>query len=270
MNVALKEAVLPHAIDDLCERVRTASTAREAFYIILDAFKPFGFVDGFVNDSVLSINVNRQNGRALDSLCTVFSSFTGERHDEVAEFFASQKSLVGPPIRRFSKAELQPFASGPNWYEGTRYKFDDEEQAFFNRTTEFYGSYGAIIFPFMSPQTELVPAASLTISGQLNRIELKTFLQNVAPSFAKVIKAFEEKIYPHLEQIERDRVGLSEREIECLNRVANGYTSVHIAEILGISVAMVDRHVRKSRTKLRVVNTPSAVLKAKQLGLIAF
>jgi DNA-binding CsgD family transcriptional regulator len=62
---------------------------------------------------------------------------------------------------------------------------------------------------------------------------------------------------------------LTGREIEVLRLMAEGATSRQIASRLGISYATVRSHIRSLGGKLGVHSKGEAVVKAKQLALIA-
>jgi LuxR family maltose regulon positive regulatory protein len=62
---------------------------------------------------------------------------------------------------------------------------------------------------------------------------------------------------------------LTGREIEVLRLMAEGATSRQIASRLGISYATVRSHIRSVGGKLGVHSKGEAVVKAKQLALIA-
>jgi ATP/maltotriose-dependent transcriptional regulator MalT len=61
---------------------------------------------------------------------------------------------------------------------------------------------------------------------------------------------------------------LSEREIEVLQILAQGYTTAQTASELVISENTVKTHIRHILNKLEVGNRAEAVAKATQLGLI--
>jgi LuxR family transcriptional activator of conjugal transfer of Ti plasmids len=61
---------------------------------------------------------------------------------------------------------------------------------------------------------------------------------------------------------------LSDRQREALEWVADGKTTQAIATLMGISLAMVEKHLRLARAKLGVETTAHAVAKATVLGTI--
>ncbi|KQS67763.1 hypothetical protein ASG39_05115 [Rhizobium sp. Leaf371] len=68
---------------------------------------------------------------------------------------------------------------------------------------------------------------------------------------------------------ERQKIDLSDREIQCLNWTAAGKTSSEIAEILGLSEHTVNHYLNHVAKKLEAVNRIQAVVKAMRLGLIS-
>lgn len=67
---------------------------------------------------------------------------------------------------------------------------------------------------------------------------------------------------------ERDKVFLSDREIEILGWVKEGKTAWEIAMIIGVVEATVKFHLKKIYKKLNVVNKAQAIAKAIDLGAI--
>jgi DNA-binding CsgD family transcriptional regulator len=70
------------------------------------------------------------------------------------------------------------------------------------------------------------------------------------------------------EQMRSSDMGLSSREMEVLDCLAQGMTTVQIAEGLFISENTVKTHVRHILEKLDASNRAEAVSKAIQLGVI--
>lgn len=68
---------------------------------------------------------------------------------------------------------------------------------------------------------------------------------------------------------EREKIDLSEREIQCLHWTAAGKTSSEIAEILGLSEHTVNHYLNHVAKKLDAVNRVQAVVNAMRLGLIS-
>ena len=63
--------------------------------------------------------------------------------------------------------------------------------------------------------------------------------------------------------------GLSPRQHDCLERVAQGETSSQIATALDLSVRTVDQYIAQACLRLGVRRRASAVARAVRLGLIA-
>lgn len=69
--------------------------------------------------------------------------------------------------------------------------------------------------------------------------------------------------------VEIEKIGLSKREIEVLNMLANGLSNQEIGDQLYISLATVKTHVSKLYDKLDVKRRTQAIEKAKRLGIIS-
>jgi DNA-binding CsgD family transcriptional regulator len=70
------------------------------------------------------------------------------------------------------------------------------------------------------------------------------------------------------EQDQERPVSLSPRQIECLYWVQEGKSSRDIADILGVSHRIVERHVFRACQKLGVRTRLQAVIRARSLGII--
>jgi DNA-binding CsgD family transcriptional regulator len=64
-------------------------------------------------------------------------------------------------------------------------------------------------------------------------------------------------------------VGLSKREIECLNLLLGGYRASEICFKLGISEKTLEKHILHARTKLKAHTRDQALAKAILMGLIS-
>lgn len=71
-----------------------------------------------------------------------------------------------------------------------------------------------------------------------------------------------------LEPAETLEKPLSERELEVLNLLAEGFLKKDISEQLGISYSTVDMHVRHIYEKLDVRNAPAAINRAFRVGML--
>ncbi|MCB9207621.1 MAG: response regulator transcription factor [Ignavibacteriales bacterium] len=72
----------------------------------------------------------------------------------------------------------------------------------------------------------------------------------------------------HLDKLSQNKVELSERETEILQKIANGTGYKNIADELFISIHTVRYHIRNIYEKLQVHNQSEAVSKAFKQGLI--
>jgi DNA-binding CsgD family transcriptional regulator len=66
----------------------------------------------------------------------------------------------------------------------------------------------------------------------------------------------------------RDKFGLTGREIEVLRLLAQGFTNVHIAQILGLSPHTIKTHVNHVYGKLGVGDRAQAAVWAARLELV--
>lgn len=71
----------------------------------------------------------------------------------------------------------------------------------------------------------------------------------------------------HLPQLSRHRA-LSPRQREALEWVADGKTTIDVALLMGVSAAMVEKHLRLAREALAVETTAQAVAKGAMLNMI--
>ncbi len=69
-------------------------------------------------------------------------------------------------------------------------------------------------------------------------------------------------------QPERDRVRLTEREIEVLKWTADGKTSREISDLLVVSENTINFHIKNAVAKLQTANKTAAVVRAAMLGLL--
>ena len=100
--------------------------------------------------------------------------------------------------------------------------------------------------------------------------------QNVAPDYAnKLLAAFPETVLSAI-PIDKDLTAntqilvepLSQREIEVLGLMAEGYKYKEIAERLVVSINTVRHHTRNLYGKLEANNRAQAIGKAKELNLL--
>lgn len=75
-----------------------------------------------------------------------------------------------------------------------------------------------------------------------------------------------EEFHPNIKAIES--LEISERELEVLELIAEGYSNQQIADTLYISINTVKTHVSNLLGKMNVQRRTQAVKKAKSLGLI--
>jgi DNA-binding CsgD family transcriptional regulator len=108
-----------------------------------------------------------------------------------------------------------------------------------------------------SPERELTPERVRQISSRLGDFMLFGTIFH-----AIYIRAFIEK------GLVVTKIGLSPREVQCLNLAARGQTSGDIAFKLGITERTANFHFANLLTKLGAMNRPEAIAKAAALGLL--
>lgn len=258
-------------IKSLVNNVMTAPDAQAGFALITALTLELGFKHCLVLESVMTIVSNGdRHGRTVDQISLIFSNHRDSVRTSLAKFLQ-----VPPPFQRHAQRDFlmprsEPFAMGTNWYTGMNVALTAAEKSYYEALDRAFRPSGIICFPVRSSQSDLLFSSAVLMSSDADAAELSAFLHDVAPSIQPVINAFESKLYPHLIDLETLRVGLSQRELDCLTLIANGYNTKGVAHKLNITIAMVSRHIRNAQEKLRVPNVATAVLKAQRLNLVEF
>lgn len=110
--------------------------------------------------------------------------------------------------------------------------------------------------------------AGLGIWLALKLVKPKTEIQTVVVEKKLYVKELSENEKEQLET-ERQKLGLSTRELEVLQLMAEGLSNQEIADRLFLSLATVKTHSSKLFEKLDVKRRTQAVEKARHLNLIA-
>nr|WP_197501526.1 LuxR C-terminal-related transcriptional regulator [Hyphomonas sp. Mor2] len=211
-----------------------------------------------------------RDGRTMDQISLIFSNHRESVRTNLARFFSSAPPFQFHGDREFLMPRTEPLAMGSNWYKARNISLSRAEQHYYDALDEEFRPSGIIGFPVRSSQSDLMFSSAVLMSSDASADELSAFLHDAAPSVQPVIDAYETKLYPHLINLEILRVGLSQRELDCLTMIASGYNTKGVAHSLDITIAMVSRHIRNAQDKLRVPNLATAVLKAQRLNLIEF
>jgi DNA-binding CsgD family transcriptional regulator len=255
----------------ILERIHSSSDAHDAFDAISTLSKALGFNRCLVLEAVISIVPNRHpNSRVLNELSLVFSDMHPSAHEEMSDIFRSTQPSLRKGGKEFYGPQLEPFATGLRWYNDNEIKLTRAEHDYYRKMDKLFGTAGTICFPVRSAQSESYAAAAVVMTGEVSSDWLTMFLSDVAPSVQPVIQVYQDVLYPHLIQLETMRVGLNQRELDCLNMIANGYNTKGVAHKFDVTNAMVSRYLRNAQEKLRVPNLATAVLKAQRLNLVAF
>jgi len=255
----------------LVRNVLDAPDAQAGFDIIAALTQDLGFTHCLVLEAVMTIVSNgERDGRAMDQISLIFSNHRESVRTKLAEFLLNPPPFQRHGERDFLTPRTKPFAMGSNWYKSKNIALTRPEQLYFDALDGEFRPSGIIGFPVRSSQSDLMFSSAVLMSSAASADELSAFLHDVAPSVQPVIDVYETKLYPHLIDLETLRVGLSQRELDCLTMIANGYNTKGVAHRMDITIAMVSRHIRNAQDKLRVPNVATAVLKAQRLNLIEF
>jgi DNA-binding CsgD family transcriptional regulator len=255
----------------LVRNVLSAPAAKAGFDIIAALTLDLGFRHCLVLEAVMTIVSNGDwDGRTIDQVALIFSNHKESVRTNLARFLSASPPFQRHGDRDFLMPRTEPFAMGTRWYQGMGIVLSRAEQQYYKALDDEFRPSGIIGFPVRSSQSDLMFSSAVLMSSDASADELSAFLHDVAPSVQPVIDAYETRLYPHLIDPETLRVGLSQRELDCLTMIANGYNTKGVAHRLDITIAMVSRHIRNAQDKLRVPNVATAVLKAQRLNLIEF
>ncbi|MDZ4094599.1 MAG: autoinducer binding domain-containing protein [Paracoccaceae bacterium] len=121
-----------------------------------------------------------------------------------------------------------------------------------------------ISFPTVSPRSKA--GLGLIADPDLTHDDVDRIWAESGPEIMAVANMMHLKV-SQLPQVSRHR-SLTPRQREALGWVADGKTTQDIATIMGVSVAMVEKHLRLARETLDVDTTAQAVAKATLLNQI--
>ncbi len=255
----------------LVSNVLSAPDAQSGFDIIVALTLDLGFEHCLVLEAVMTIVSNGdRDGRTIDEISLIFSNHRDSVRTNLSDFLSASPPFERHGEQDFLMPRTEPFAMGTHWFKGMNISLTRAEQQYYEALDDEFRPSSIIGFPVRSSQSDLMFSSAVLMSSDASVDELSAFLHDVAPSVQPVIDAYETKLYPHLINLETLRVGLSQRELDCLTMIANGYNTKGVAHRLDITIAMVSRHIRNAQDKLRVPNVATAVLKAQRLNLIGF
>ncbi|WP_372808694.1 response regulator [Pontiella sp.] len=131
-----------------------------------------------------------------------------------------------------------------------------------------------IILTQSNQEADVLTAMSLGAAGYLLKSStvakitdgIRSVMAGGAPIDANVAKYILATLKNTMSE-KSDTPSLSDREMEILTLLAKGLSKKEIADQLGIGVSTVVTHVSRVYEKLNVVNAPSAIDKAHNLGL---
>lgn len=257
-------------VDQIVAEINQCPDAKSAFGVVSRLSKKLGFTYCCVVESVFSSDLTSDVATRIGvSSELVFSDYPREKHDLRVKIFRETDPQSMPGGRPLLADPFPPFAAGSNWFRTNGEPMSAHDKKYFDDLDEIWEPSGTIVYPMRSTQSEKFPVACVSMESAYTADWLRGFLETTADSVIPIIAAFDEKLYPHLVELENSRMNLTDRELECLRLTAEGHSLKGIAYELAISVAMASRHLRKIRTKMRVSNTAMAVLKAQRLGLVS-
>ena len=122
----------------------------------------------------------------------------------------------------------------------------------------------SISFPEVSPRSK--GAMGLIADAGLSHVDVDSIFATRREEIMAVANMMHLTIV-HLPQLSRHRA-LSPRQREALEWVADGKTTQDVALLMGVSPAMVEKHLRLAREALAVETTAQAVAKGAMLNMI--
>lgn len=129
------------------------------------------------------------------------------------------------------------------------------------------GGRALVAFPVQVPMSE--DWGHVSIAADCSRDEFLGFFKERGSALELgAITAFT-RIYALVRNERAGRVGLTERECECLLWLARGQLGDRIAERMNVRPTTVAFHLANARRKLNARTSGQALIKAVQLGLIA-
>lgn len=237
-------------------------TGEAAFAAICDIFKLYGFDEVYYSYGAVNNAPGKLNNLKLKKIIILQSSMNSarERYFE-CEYNANRKFDKDPSLLPFYHGNETPFISGLGYIEQGLLKPDERHLPFIQKSSDIMGS-GSIIFPVMTPETNRIPSGSLTAISNLRGPELEKETSELMLHIPELIDLFIEKTTLITTKKMQKEIGLSAREKECLQYIANGFRTADIAHHLNRSKSMIDRHVASARVKLRARTLPEAVARA--------
>lgn len=134
------------------------------------------------------------------------------------------------------------------------------------KLNELAGISAGISISFSPDSSRARGALGLIADPNLTHDDVENIFEKHGPSIQTIASVMHLKIL-QLPQLAQSRV-LSPRQREALEWVADGKTTQDVAMLMGISTAMVEKHLRLVREALGVETTAHAVAKSALLNMI--
>ena len=129
-----------------------------------------------------------------------------------------------------------------------------------------WGLTAGVTIP-LPPQGRYLGGVSLIAPADADKLSQDLVYQKYEQEILTILQTFHASVNKGI--VAREHYGLSLREVEVLQMVAEGFLTKNIAAELNTSPHTVEKQIKSARTRLNARTTPEAVTKAVLLGLIA-
>lgn len=234
---------------DYIDSLAHAATLEDVWRLHCDAMKSFGF------DRLIYGYTRFITGESLGAFED--AAFLTNHDPAYFDRFIGEKLFVQGPMIRWAQSNTGACSWGALWQD--RDKLTDEERRIiaFNKQMQVTAGYS---ISFSDPSPRAFGMIALTARAGLDQ----EAVEKIWDKNGRLIEAMNHmahlKIlsFPH----RTARASLSDRQQEVLEWVGQGKSNLDIAQIMGVSVPMVEKHLRLAREKLGVETTAQAILKA--------
>ncbi len=242
--------------------------ADDGFHAITKIFKEFGFTQTTYSYGSVVNAPGHKNDLKLEKIVTTHSTLQKSRYDfYTGEYNFRRLFDVDPAITPFHHGNDIPFISGLHFSENGMLDPEPQAQQFVEMKSDAMGG-AQLVFPVMTPATSRVPSGSITANSDLQGLKLKKATRQIMSIMPELIDIFVEKAAPFTNDLIVEGFGVTPREKECLQYMARGYRTIDIADQLGRSKSMIDKHVINARNKLQARSLAEAIARALQFKII--
>jgi DNA-binding CsgD family transcriptional regulator len=244
-------------VTDLVGRIATTESISGVWQLATNYYRPLGF--SRVNYGLTRFRHDMSIGDPDDAL------FLTTQSDEYAQLYFRSGFYERTPIYRWilRNTGLTTWRWVHDAYADGRLPPDEAEAL---RVNARYGIFAGIAISFPETRVRTKGALGLAADPGLDHDDVDAVLAREGPGMLAVAHMTHLKIATLPTRYARR--GLTPRQREVLEWVADGKTTQDVAVLLGISVGMVEKHLRLLREALNVETTAHAVAKAAILNLI--